>query len=225
LWWDKVALGQVFSEFFGFPCNRRSLQQLLHNHPHVSSGEWTIGQCGRSAGIYRDLGDLKKRDLRNLNLGDLKKGPNGGVSPTQQKKTMKGVLSQLLSPLFGAKCSSNELCNCLAMLTYVFTLSDAALRDSTRYSFIVSKQPDLFRCKRWYQYLTYNFIKADHSGRAVKGMNCFRSLERWNRGFESHSRHGCLYCVRLFRVFWCCVYRYRPCNGLIPRSRSPTDCV
>jgi hypothetical protein len=24
LWWDKVALGQVFSEFFGFPCNRRS---------------------------------------------------------------------------------------------------------------------------------------------------------------------------------------------------------
>jgi hypothetical protein len=39
LWWDKVALGQVFSEFFGFPCNRRSLHQLLHNHPHVSSGE------------------------------------------------------------------------------------------------------------------------------------------------------------------------------------------
>jgi hypothetical protein len=23
LWSDKVALGQVFSEFFGFPCNRR----------------------------------------------------------------------------------------------------------------------------------------------------------------------------------------------------------
>jgi hypothetical protein len=45
LWWDKVALGQVFSEFFGFPCNRRSLYQLLHNHPHVSSGECTIGQC------------------------------------------------------------------------------------------------------------------------------------------------------------------------------------
>jgi hypothetical protein len=39
LWWDKVALGQVFSEFLGFPCNRRSLHQLLHNHPHVSSGE------------------------------------------------------------------------------------------------------------------------------------------------------------------------------------------
>jgi hypothetical protein len=27
----------------------------------------------------------EQRDLRNLNLGDLKKGPNGGVSPTPQK--------------------------------------------------------------------------------------------------------------------------------------------
>jgi hypothetical protein len=70
-----VALGQVFSEYFGFPYNRRSLHQLLHNHPHVSSGECTIGQYGRSAGTYRDIGDLKQRDLRNQNLGDLKKGP------------------------------------------------------------------------------------------------------------------------------------------------------
>jgi hypothetical protein len=45
LWWNKVALGQVFSEYFGLPCNRRSLHQLLHNHPHVSSGECKIGQC------------------------------------------------------------------------------------------------------------------------------------------------------------------------------------
>jgi hypothetical protein len=41
------------------------------------------------------------------------------------------------------------------------------------------------------------FLLADHSGRAVQGMNCLRSLERWDRGFESHSRHGCLH---LFRV-------------------------
>jgi predicted transcriptional regulator len=40
--------------------------------------------CGRSTGTYKNLGDLQ-RDLRNLNLGDLKKGPNGGVSPTPQK--------------------------------------------------------------------------------------------------------------------------------------------
>jgi hypothetical protein len=30
-------------------------------------------------------------------------------------------------------------------------------------------------------------------------MNCLRSSERWDYGFESHSRHGCL-CVRLFCV-------------------------
>jgi hypothetical protein len=29
---------------------------------------------------------LEQRDLRNLNLGDLKKGLNGGVSPTPPKK-------------------------------------------------------------------------------------------------------------------------------------------
>jgi hypothetical protein len=74
---DKVALGQVSFEYSGFPYNRLSLHQLLHNHPHVSSRECTIGQCGRSTGAYRDLWDLKQRDLRNLNPGDLKKGPKG----------------------------------------------------------------------------------------------------------------------------------------------------
>jgi hypothetical protein len=28
---DKMALGQVFSEYFGFPC-QSSFHQLLHNH-------------------------------------------------------------------------------------------------------------------------------------------------------------------------------------------------
>jgi hypothetical protein len=51
----KSGAGQVFSEYFDFPCNRRSLHQLLHNHPHVSSGEkCTIGQCDRSAGTYNE---------------------------------------------------------------------------------------------------------------------------------------------------------------------------
>jgi hypothetical protein len=40
---DKVALGQVFSEHFGFPC-QSSFQQKLHNQPHLSSGAGTIGQ-------------------------------------------------------------------------------------------------------------------------------------------------------------------------------------
>jgi hypothetical protein len=39
---DKVALGQVFSEYFDFPC-QCSFHRLLHTH-HLSSGAGTIGQ-------------------------------------------------------------------------------------------------------------------------------------------------------------------------------------
>jgi hypothetical protein len=40
---DKVALGQVFSEYFGFLC-QFSFHQLLHIHHHLSSGAGTISQ-------------------------------------------------------------------------------------------------------------------------------------------------------------------------------------
>jgi hypothetical protein len=39
----KVALGQVFSEYFGFPC-QSSFLQLLHIHNPLSSGAATIDQ-------------------------------------------------------------------------------------------------------------------------------------------------------------------------------------
>jgi hypothetical protein len=29
---DKVASGQVFSKYFGFPCQKRSFHQLHHHH-------------------------------------------------------------------------------------------------------------------------------------------------------------------------------------------------
>jgi hypothetical protein len=38
---DKVAMGQVSSEFFGFPC-QLSFHQM--SHIHLSSGAGTIGQ-------------------------------------------------------------------------------------------------------------------------------------------------------------------------------------
>jgi hypothetical protein len=38
-----VALGKVFSEYFGFPC-QSSFHQLLHSHRDLSSGAGTIGQ-------------------------------------------------------------------------------------------------------------------------------------------------------------------------------------
>jgi hypothetical protein len=39
---DKVALGQVVSEYFGFPC-KFLFHRLLHTH-HLSSGAGTVGQ-------------------------------------------------------------------------------------------------------------------------------------------------------------------------------------
>jgi hypothetical protein len=38
----QSGAGKVFSEYFGFPC-QSSFHQLLHNHPHLSSGAGTIG--------------------------------------------------------------------------------------------------------------------------------------------------------------------------------------
>jgi hypothetical protein len=38
---EKVALGRVFSEYFGFPC-QSSLHKILHHHNHP--GQATIGQ-------------------------------------------------------------------------------------------------------------------------------------------------------------------------------------
>jgi hypothetical protein len=34
---DKVASAQVFSEYFGFPCQNRSFHQLLQHHNHRGS--------------------------------------------------------------------------------------------------------------------------------------------------------------------------------------------
>jgi hypothetical protein len=44
---DKVASGQVFSEYFGFPCQNRSFHQLLHSHNHPGQVQWA--RIGRSA--------------------------------------------------------------------------------------------------------------------------------------------------------------------------------
>jgi hypothetical protein len=38
---DKAELGQVFSEYFRFPC--QSSHRLLHTHHHTSSGAGTVG--------------------------------------------------------------------------------------------------------------------------------------------------------------------------------------
>jgi hypothetical protein len=40
---DKVTLEQVFSQYFGLPC-QFSFHRLLHIHHHLSSGVGTMGQ-------------------------------------------------------------------------------------------------------------------------------------------------------------------------------------
>jgi hypothetical protein len=42
---DKAALGQVFSDYFGFPC--QSFHRFLHHHNHPGLAQLAIG--GRSA--------------------------------------------------------------------------------------------------------------------------------------------------------------------------------
>jgi hypothetical protein len=61
---------------------------------------------------------------------------------------------------------------------------------------------------------------ADHSGRAVKGMNRHCPLEHWDCGFEFHLRHGCL-CA--FIPCLCCsmcssglVTGCSPVSGVLP---------
>jgi hypothetical protein len=40
---DKVALEQVFSKYFGFPC-QFSFHRMFHIHHHPSSGAGAVGQ-------------------------------------------------------------------------------------------------------------------------------------------------------------------------------------
>jgi hypothetical protein len=71
---EKVALGQVFSEYFGFPC-QPSFHQLLHNH--LSSGAGTIGQivADMSSGLsITPPREIKKKKINVASSGDRKFG-------------------------------------------------------------------------------------------------------------------------------------------------------
>jgi hypothetical protein len=78
-----------------------------------------------------------------------------------------------------------------------------------------------------YSYADVDYIlcqyacKVGHSGLAARGMNCLRSLGRWDHGFESHSRHG--YLCAFIRYLCYPMFRKRPFEGLISRLRSPAD--
>jgi hypothetical protein len=56
---DEVALGQIFSEYFGFPC-QFAFHRLLHTHYHLSSGAGTIGETVAAVPSGLSLTPLEK---------------------------------------------------------------------------------------------------------------------------------------------------------------------
>jgi hypothetical protein len=61
---DKVALGQIFSEYFGFPC-QFAFHLLLHIHHHLSSGAGTISQT--VAAVPSELSLTPPKETRKKN--------------------------------------------------------------------------------------------------------------------------------------------------------------
>jgi hypothetical protein len=60
---DKVALQQVFSEYFSFPC-QSSFHQFLHhyNHPGLAQQTYWQSQCSVDPiGLHTPLFELKKK--------------------------------------------------------------------------------------------------------------------------------------------------------------------
>jgi hypothetical protein len=60
---DKVALRQIFSEYFGFPRQlsfHRTLHTHHHHHHHLSSGAGTVGQTVADVPSGLSLAPLKK---------------------------------------------------------------------------------------------------------------------------------------------------------------------
>jgi hypothetical protein len=63
---DKVALGQVFSEYFGFP-RQFAFHRLLHNHhPQLSSGAGKIGQTVAAVPSGLSLTPGEKKTLNKV---------------------------------------------------------------------------------------------------------------------------------------------------------------
>jgi hypothetical protein len=70
---DKVTLGQVFSQYFGFPC-QFSFQLLLHTH-YLSSGADIIGQLVGDVSVALNLTPRHeiKKTLHRLGNGNVAK--------------------------------------------------------------------------------------------------------------------------------------------------------
>jgi hypothetical protein len=76
---DKVALGQVFSEYFDFPC-QFSFPRLLNIH-HLSPGAGTMGQLVADEPTGLTLTPLQKTKKKNHhNIYMLKSGLHASLA-------------------------------------------------------------------------------------------------------------------------------------------------
>jgi hypothetical protein len=64
---DKVALGRVFSEHFGFPC-QSSFHQILHPHNHPGHVQW-IKLVADPVGLHHPLYKIKKKLMLTVTKG------------------------------------------------------------------------------------------------------------------------------------------------------------
>jgi hypothetical protein len=85
LWWTKWHWGQVFSEYFGFPC-QFSFHQILRTH--LSSGAGTIGQfvvalwsSGQSSWLR-----TQRTQVRFPALPDFLRSSGSGTGSTQPRE-------------------------------------------------------------------------------------------------------------------------------------------
>jgi hypothetical protein len=67
---DMAALGQVFSEYFGFLC-QSSFHQLLHNHHHLLSGAGIYNRPVVAAVRKVPPHKLKKKRKKRINRTSL----------------------------------------------------------------------------------------------------------------------------------------------------------
>jgi hypothetical protein len=90
---DKMELGQVFSEYFGFPC-QSSFHQLLHNHPHLSSG---AVQRSEVAAVPGDVSPtpLKKKSRNSVPPFPVTKSDNDVALHVSERSPSVGVYDKV----------------------------------------------------------------------------------------------------------------------------------
>jgi hypothetical protein len=82
---DKVAPGQVFSECFGFPCQNRSVHQLLHPHNHLGQTRRSLATSWSPVqGVLLTVLDLVTVMKRKVSWR--RSRPKSGCRATRKKK-------------------------------------------------------------------------------------------------------------------------------------------